>query len=86
MAGTLGTVKEAWQIYVDKERLTVGSMTVAVEADGRTNRPSEQIESDIKREIGARLGFGAQVVCHPEGTLPRYEAKAIRVLHRVEPG
>lgn len=84
VAGTPGTVKEAWQIYVDKERLTIGSMTVAVEAERRANRPPEQIASDIKREIGARLGFGAVVECHPEGTLPRYEAKATRVLHRAE--
>ncbi len=84
VAGTPGTVKEAWQIYVDTKRLTIGSMTVAVEADGRTNRPAEQIVSHIKREIGARLGFAADVECHPEGTLPRYEAKAIRVLHRAE--
>lgn len=86
VAGTPGAVKEAWQIYVDQERPTIGSMTVAVEADERANRPSEQIVSDIKREIGARLGFGANVECHPEGTLPRYEAKATRVLHRAERG
>lgn len=43
-----------------------------------------QIVSDIRRETKARLGMNINVECHPEGTLPRYEAKATRVLHRAE--
>jgi phenylacetate-coenzyme A ligase PaaK-like adenylate-forming protein len=84
VAGTAGTVKEAWQIYVDKERTTIGTMCVAVEASRNAGRPADQIVTDIKREIQARLGLSVNVECYEEGTLPRYEAKATRVLHRAE--
>lgn len=84
IAATPGTVKEAWQIYVDKEAATISSMCVAVESDRRSNRPPDQIVEDIKREIRARLGISVAVECSAEGTLPRYEAKAVRVLHRRE--
>ena len=33
--GTQGTVKEAWQIYIDKQQTTTGSMCVAIEAEQR---------------------------------------------------
>ncbi|MEM7520478.1 MAG: hypothetical protein AAF307_05520 [Pseudomonadota bacterium] len=36
----------------------------------------------VMREIRARLGIDADVECTGPGTLPRYEAKATRVLHR----
>lgn len=85
VAATQGTVKEAWQIYIDKQQTTIGSMCVAIEADRRANRPHEDIVADVRREIRARLGFNAVVECFPQGTLPRYEAKATRVLHRAEP-
>jgi len=81
VAATPGTAKEAWQIYVDKEAVTISDMTVAVEADG-TGRSTEEIAAEIKREIRARLGIGSNVECGPPGSLPRYEAKAVRVLHR----
>lgn len=84
VAGTKGTVKEAWQIYIDKEKMTIGTLTVAVEAAISDQRPAEQIVSDVKREVHARLGMNVNVECHPEGALPRYEAKATRVLHRSE--
>ncbi|MCC5987389.1 MAG: hypothetical protein JJT95_06885 [Pararhodobacter sp.] len=84
IAGVAGVVKEAWQIYIDKERVTIGTLTVAVEATRQDNRPSEQIVNEICREVRARLGMAIKVECHPEGTLPRYEAKAVRVLHRPE--
>lgn len=84
IAATPGTVKEAWQIYVDKQQTTIGSMCVAVEAERQSNRPVDAIVADIRREIQARLGFNADVDCVAEGTLPRYEAKATRVLHRAE--
>jgi phenylacetate-CoA ligase len=86
VAGTAGTVKEAWQIYIDKERTTIGTMCVAVEAARSNGRPADQIVTDIKREIHARLGLRVNVECSEEGTLPRYEAKATRVLHRAERG
>ncbi|WP_323021627.1 hypothetical protein [Pararhodobacter sp.] len=84
ITGVKGVVKEAWQIYIDKERTTIGSLTVAVEATTRDARPAAQIEEQICREVHARLGMSIRVECHPEGTLPRYEAKAVRVLHRAE--
>ena len=84
IAGIKGVAKEAWQIYLDKEASTLGKMTVAVEAIHAEQRPAEQIEAEIKREINARLGITIQVECHQEGALPRYEAKATRVLHRAE--
>ncbi|MGY3607369.1 MULTISPECIES: phenylacetate--CoA ligase family protein [unclassified Bradyrhizobium] len=84
IAATPGTVKEAWQIYVDKERITIGTMCIAVEAQHTAGRPAELIVADIKREVRARLGMGVDVECLREGTLPRYEAKATRVLHRAE--
>ncbi len=82
IAGTPGTVKEAWQIYVDREATTISSMTIAVEPDRVSDRPAEQIESEIRREIHTRVGIHAHVQCLPYGSLPRYEAKATRVLHR----
>lgn len=82
ITGVKGVAKEAWQIYIDKERMTIGNMTIAVEAiDGR---PADQISDEICREVKARLGITIAVECLPEGALPRYEAKAVRVLHRAE--
>lgn len=81
IAATPGTAKEAWQIYIDTKALTISEMTVAVEADG-TGRATEEIVADIEREVRGRLGFGTNVECSAPGSLPRYEAKATRVLHR----
>lgn len=85
IAGTNGVFKEVWQIYIDKERTTIGTLTIAVEAVAAEGRPADQISSEIRREVRTRLGMNVAVECHPEGTLPRYEAKAVRVLHRPEP-
>lgn len=84
ITGVAGVVKEAWQIYIDKECMTIGTMTVAIEASAQAGRPAEQLSNEVGREIHARLGMKVCVECHPEGTLPRYEAKAVRVLHRPE--
>jgi phenylacetate-coenzyme A ligase PaaK-like adenylate-forming protein len=84
IAGVKGTVKEAWQIYIDKEASTIGKLTIAVEATAADQRPVEQVAHEVGREIYARMGMHVDVECHPEGTLPRYEAKATRVLHRSE--
>ncbi|MEW6121969.1 MAG: AMP-binding protein [Pseudomonadota bacterium] len=84
IAGIPGLAKEAWQIYVDKEATTIGKMTVAVESVGSTQRPGADAAADVRREIKARLGINVNVECHAEGALPRYEAKATRVLHRPE--
>ena len=82
IAGTEGTVKEAWQIYVDKEAIMISSMTVAVEADPAVGRPHDQIATEIGRVIHNRIGIHVAVECLAPGSLPRYEAKATRVLHR----
>jgi phenylacetate-coenzyme A ligase PaaK-like adenylate-forming protein len=82
IASTPGTVKEAWQIYVDKEAKALSDMTVAVEADPAQQRPGDQIVADIKRAIHTRMGISADVQCAATGSLPRYEAKATRVLHK----
>lgn len=84
IAGIKGVAKEAWQIYMDKELMTIGTLTVAVEAVSADGRPHQQIVDEVRREVKARLGMTIAVECHPEGTLPRYEAKAVRVLHRSE--
>lgn len=84
IAGIPGLAREAWQIYVDKEATTIGKMTVAVESVQASQRPGDDAAADVRREIKARLGISVNVECHPEGTLPRYEAKATRVLHRPE--
>ena len=85
IAGVQGVVKEAWQIYIDKERMTIGTLTVAIEASAQAGIPFERLISQVAREINGRLGMKVNVECHPEGTLPRYESKAVRVLHRPEP-
>jgi phenylacetate-coenzyme A ligase PaaK-like adenylate-forming protein len=82
IAGTAGTVKEAWQIYIDKEATTNTSMTIAVEADPSLNREAEHIAAEIGRTVHTRIGINVDVECLPQGALPRYEAKATRVLHR----
>ncbi len=82
IASTAGTVKEAWQIYIDKEATSISNMTIACEAQRSMGRAAEDIASEIGREVQARLGFRPLVECLDEGVLPRYEAKATRVLHR----
>ena len=82
IANTDGTVKEAWQIYIDKEATTISNMTIACEAQRSEGRPLGEVAAEVGREVQARLGIRAQVDCLDEGTLPRYEAKATRVLHR----
>jgi len=84
IASIKGLAKEVWQIYIDTQATTIGKMTIAVEATRADQRPEDQAANDVRREIKARLGITVNVECHPEGTLPRYEAKATRVLHRSE--
>ena len=80
IAGTPGTVKEAWQIYVDTVGGTPESVTVAIECEtGYTGNPSDLADT-VARSLSSRLGLKVPVECHQQGTLPRYEAKARRVL------
>ncbi len=82
IAATPGTVKEAWQIYVEKVDETVQGMTVAIEASKGANRAPADLAGAVAHTLQSRLGLKVPVECHPEGTLPRYEAKAVRVLPR----
>ncbi len=82
VATTVGTVKEAWQIYVTEERQQLEQLDVEIECATASGRTAEEIASEVQAQIAARLGIRARVACQPEGTLPRYEAKAERVLRR----
>lgn len=79
VAATPGTVKEAWQIYVDSLDGAPKQMTVAVEYDRKYNGAPDDLAHNIGHSLTSRLGLKVPVECHPEGTLPRYEAKAQRV-------
>ncbi len=79
VAATRGTVKEAWQIYVDVPGPAPKHLVVAVECERTYNAPREELAAIIERTLTSRLGLKVPVECHPEGTLPRYEAKAQRV-------
>jgi phenylacetate-CoA ligase len=79
VAATRGTVKEAWQIYVDAPGPAPKHIVVAVECERAYNAPREELAGIIERALSGRLGLKIPVECHPEGTLPRYEAKAQRV-------
>ncbi|MEC9345453.1 MAG: AMP-binding protein [Pseudomonadota bacterium] len=82
VATTEGTVKEAWQIYVDSTDQAPKQMTVAIEHERGWNGGPAALADSVSRSLQNRLGLKVPVECHPEGTLPRYEAKAQRVLVR----
>jgi phenylacetate-coenzyme A ligase PaaK-like adenylate-forming protein len=86
IAGTPGTVTEAWQVYVDKIDQSYDTVTVAVEIEDRSNREASDLAAEIERGLTDRLGLKVLVECHPKGALPRYEAKATRVLVREKGG
>ena len=86
IASTAGTVKEAWQIYVERVDQTYDTVTVAVEVDARSNRSVSDVADEVGRSLTGRLGLKVPVECHKEGALPRYEAKATRVLVRERGG
>ncbi len=79
VAATPGTVKEAWQIYVDTMEVSPKQMVVAIEHERRYNGSAEDLAQAVSRALQARLGLKVPVECHAEGSLPRYEAKAQRV-------
>lgn len=82
IASTPGTVKEAWQIYVDQLQEAPKQMTVAVEYERSYNGSPDELRGSLERSLTSRLGLKVPVEAHPEGALPRYEAKAQRVLVR----
>ena len=76
------TVKEAWQIYIDRQDRVLDEAVVAVERRSEADKDHEEIARDIARALQARLGIRVQVEVADEGKLPRYEAKAVRVIVR----
>lgn len=80
VAGTPGTVKDAWQIYVDAIDGSPKSITVAVECEAGYAGERPALAAAVARALSSRLGLTIPVECHPHGALPRYEAKARRVL------
>jgi len=82
VAATPGTVKEAWQIYVDQPGSAPKKAAVAIECEKGYNGSPKDLEESVGRSLTSRLGLKVPVECHAEGTLPRYEAKAQRVLVR----
>ena len=82
VAATPGTVKEAWQIYVDQPGSAPKQLSVAIEHETGYNGSPEALADSVGRSLTSRLGLKVPVECHAEGSLPRYEAKAQRVLVR----
>ena len=82
VAGTQGTVKEAWQIYVARDGHALEEATVAIERSRDAKVSAESLGASVAEALKARLGLRLTVECHEEGVLPRYESKAQRVLVR----
>lgn len=82
IAGVEGLAKDAWQIYIDSERSVLDHMEVAVERVPGAACEGDDLAREVRARLKARLGLTCDVRCHDEGALPRYEAKATRVLRR----
>jgi phenylacetate-CoA ligase len=76
------TVNEAWQIYIDREDRVLEEVVVAVERRGDSSMLPNDLRDALERLLHARLGIRMTVEVHAEGGLPRYEAKAVRVIVR----
>jgi phenylacetate-CoA ligase len=85
IASTPATVNEAWQIYVDREDRVLEEVVVAVERRRESSEPVEAVRRAVERTIQGRIGIRVRVEVHPDGALPRYEAKAVRVIVRKGP-
>ncbi len=82
IAGVQGVAKEAWQIYIDGDGSSLDQLEVAVERLAAAAASADDLCAEIQSRLKARLGLTCKVTCHPDGCLPRYEAKATRVLRR----
>ena len=82
IAATPGTVKEAWQIYIDRADRVLEEGTVAIERRPESNVSADELAKQVAHTLRARLGVRLKVECHDLGTLPRYEGKAERVIIR----
>jgi len=76
------TVKEAWQIYIDRQDRVLDEVVIAVERRNGAQRAHAEIAHDVGRALQSRLGIRVHVEVEDEGKLPRYEAKAVRVIVR----
>lgn len=79
IANVEGTVKEAWHIQIDREDKILEEITVEMEKTRGCNLPNEEVGAKVQHLIHSRLGIRVNVICLDQGTLPRYEAKAVRV-------
>jgi phenylacetate-CoA ligase len=82
IAGVESLAKEAWQIYIDGDGTSLDQMEVAVERLPSASLSTDALAAEVASRLRARLGLTVNVTCHAEGTLPRYEAKAVRVIKR----
>jgi len=82
IAGQPGTVKEAWQVYIDSQEGSMDQIEVAFERTHHAALHAARLEEELKQQLRARLGLTCAVKCYEEGQLPRYEAKATRVIKR----
>ncbi len=85
IAGIAGLAKEAWQIYIDGDGTSLDQMEVAVERLPTATIGTEALATEVAARLRARLGLTVTVTCHADGALPRYEAKAVRVIKRAAP-
>jgi phenylacetate-CoA ligase len=82
IAGIEGLAKEAWQIYIDGDGASLDQLEVAVERLPAAAASADALAAEVRSRLHARLGLTLTVSCHADGTLPRYEAKAVRVIRR----
>ena len=82
IAGVEGLAREAWQIYVDRRDAGFDEVSIAIERLGHAAADATSLERVVVERLRARLGLTVPVRCHAEGALPRYEAKATRVIVR----
>jgi phenylacetate-CoA ligase len=82
IASSGDTVKEAWQVYIDRGDRVLDRATVAVEKRAASALTNAEVATALRTQMHARLGIRFEVDVHDEGALPRYEAKAVRVIVR----
>ena len=82
IAGIEGLAKEAWQIYIDGDGASLDQIEVAVERLPTAAMGTDALAAEVAARLRARLGLTVNVTCHADGSLPRYEAKAVRVIKR----
>jgi phenylacetate-CoA ligase len=82
IAANAHTVREAWQVEIDRRDGPLDEATVAVERRSSAALSDDDLARDLAAAMQARLGMRLVVRVQPEGTLPRYEAKAVRVIVR----